>query len=114
MFALLDHLLLITAVLTLFHNLQYHRIVWQYEQGRGRTPLSSLGRYLGLGCLFGLLWYGPRILGVALIPPSLWRNVLLGLGWGLPSITTRSMPASGACAAPQPGGDAGSRWCFSM
>lgn len=82
-FALLDHLLLITAVLTLFHNLQYHRIVWQYEQGRGRTPLASLGRYLGLGCLFGLLWYGPRILGVALIPPSLWRNVLLGLGWGI-------------------------------
>ena len=82
-FALLDHLLSITAVLTLFHNLQYHRIVWQYEQGKGRRPLGSLGRYLAAGTLLGLLWYGPRIIGVALVPPSLWRNVLLGLGWGV-------------------------------
>ncbi len=82
-FALLDHLLLITAVLTLFHNLQYHRIVWHYEKGRGRIPLGRLSRYLGLGVLFGLGWYGPRILGVALVSPSLWRNVLLGLGWGI-------------------------------
>ena len=82
-FALLDHLLSITAVLTLFHNLQYHRIVWQYEQGKGRRPLGGLALYLAAGTLLGVLWYGPRIVGVALVPPSLWRNVLLGLGWGV-------------------------------
>jgi hypothetical protein len=82
-FALLDHLLTITAVLTLFHNLQYHRIVWQYEQGKGRRPLGSLARYLAAGVALGLAWYGPRIVGVAAVPPSLARNVLLGLGWGV-------------------------------
>ncbi|MBL9007711.1 MAG: hypothetical protein JNJ46_25870 [Myxococcales bacterium] len=80
-FAALDHLLSITAVLTMFHNLQYHRIVWQYEQGKGRRPLGSTALYLGAGVLLGLLWYGPRIAGVALVPPSLWRNALLGFGW---------------------------------
>ena len=82
-FALLDHLLTITATLTLFHNLQYHRIVAQYERGKGRTPLQGWGTYLGAGVLLGVLWYGPRILGVALLPPSMWRNALLGLGWGV-------------------------------
>lgn len=80
-FALLDHLLAITAVLTMFHNLQYHRIVWQYEQGKARRPMGSLARYLMLGVGLGLVWYGPRIVGVALVPPSLWRNALLGFGW---------------------------------
>jgi hypothetical protein len=82
-FALLDNLLLITAALTIFHNLQYHRIVWQYERGHGRVPSGSLFRYLGFGVLLGLLWYGPRIIGVAILPPGVLRNVLLGLGWGV-------------------------------
>jgi hypothetical protein len=82
-FATLDNLLTITAVLTIFHNLQYHRIVWQYERGRGRIPSGSLARYLGFGMLLGLFWYGPRILGVAMVPAGLCRNVLLGLGWGV-------------------------------
>lgn len=82
-FALLDNLLTITAALTLFHNLQYHRIVWQYERGLGRTPAGSLRRYLVLGLLLGALWYGPRILGVAVVASPLGRNVLLGLGWGV-------------------------------
>jgi hypothetical protein len=82
-FALLDNLLTITATLTLFHNLQYHRIVWQYENGRGRTPAGGLFRYLALGLLLGAIWYGPRILGVAVAASPLARNVLLGLGWGV-------------------------------
>ena len=82
-FSVLDNLLAITAVLTIFHNLQYHRIVWQYERGRGRTPSGSLGRYLGFGVLLGAVWYGPRILGVAVAPAGVGRNVLLGLGWGV-------------------------------
>lgn len=82
-FELLDNLLTITAALTIFHNLQYHRIVWQYEGGHGRTPSGSLGAYLGLGLILGIFWYGPRVFGVALAEASLTRNVLLGLGWGV-------------------------------
>lgn len=82
-FALLDNLLTITATLTIFHNFQYHRVVWQYERGKGRIPMGSLARYLGLGVLLGLVWYGPRVMGVALVGPSLLRNMLLGLGWGV-------------------------------
>ena len=29
---------MVLATLTIFHNLQYHRIVWRYERGLGRTP----------------------------------------------------------------------------
>lgn len=82
-FALLDNLLTITATLTIFHNLQYHRIVWQYENGRGRIPNGSLVAYLSLGLLLGVVWYVPRVYGVALAQDSLTRNILLGLGWGI-------------------------------
>ncbi len=82
-FALLDNLLTITATLTIFHNLQYHRIVWQYERGHGRTPSGSLLLYLTLGLLLGVAWYGPRVMGVALAGADLPRNCLLGLGWGV-------------------------------
>ena len=82
-FSLLDNLLTITAALTIFHNLQYHRIVWQYERGHGRIPSGSLAAYLTLGLALGLVWYMPRVLGVALVQASLARNVLLGLGWGV-------------------------------
>jgi hypothetical protein len=82
-FALLDNLLTITAALTIFHDLQYHRIVWQYERGRGRVPAGGLARYLALGSLFGLAWYAPRVLGVSLVGSDVARNALLGLGWGV-------------------------------
>jgi len=79
----LDSLITITAVLTIFHNLQYHRIVWLYEKGRNRVPMGSIALYACLGLLFGLLWYGPRVMGTAVAPSDLWLNVLLGLGWGV-------------------------------
>lgn len=82
-FGLLGNLLVITAVLTIFHNLQYHRIVWQYERGQGRVPMGSVGVYVAAGIAFGLLWYGPRVLGVAVAESDLLRNMLVGLGWGV-------------------------------
>lgn len=82
-FAGLDNLLEITAALTIYHNLQYHRIVWRYERGLGRVPLGGLWRYLLAGVALGALWYGPRTLGVALCQSDLCRNALLGLGWGV-------------------------------
>jgi hypothetical protein len=82
-FALLDNLLAITATLTIFHNLQYHRIVWQHEAGKGRVPLRGLGPYLLAGLALGVVWYVPRVLGAHLVGPGLGRNVLVGLGWGV-------------------------------
>ncbi|HEV8584408.1 MAG TPA: hypothetical protein VGT02_05510 [Methylomirabilota bacterium] len=82
-FAALDDLLAILATLTIFHNLQYHRIVWHYERGHGRVPSGSLARYLALGLALGLVWYGARVLGAASAPSTLTRNVLIGLGWGV-------------------------------
>ncbi len=82
-FAALRHPLAITAALNLFHNLQYHRIVWHYEKGRGRKPSGGLGPYLALGVLLGIAWYGPRIAGAAVLEASLARDVLLGACWGL-------------------------------
>jgi hypothetical protein len=82
-FALLENLLEITATLTIFHNLQYHRIVWQHEAGKGRRPLGGLVPYLTAGLALGVVWYGPRVLGAHLAGPGLVRNVILGLGWGV-------------------------------
>jgi hypothetical protein len=82
-FAVLHNLLTITATLTIFHNLQYHRIVWQYERGLGRSPSGGLLPYLVLGVALGVAWYGPRVLGVALLQDDVARNILLGLGWGV-------------------------------
>ena len=82
-FALLDNLLTITATLTIFHNLQYHRIVWDHAKAQGRSPAGGLVRYLALGLILGAVWYGPRVLGVAMVESDLARNALLGLGWGV-------------------------------
>lgn len=82
-FSLLNNLLTITATLTIFHNLQYHRIVWLYERGRNRVPMGNVYWYLAVGLAFGVLWYGPRTLGVAMAQTDLIRNMLLGLGWGI-------------------------------
>jgi hypothetical protein len=82
-FALLTDLLAIMATLTIFHNVQYHRIVWQHEAGKGRRPLGGLVAYVGAGLALGLVWYLPRVLGVQAAGPGLVRNVLVGLGWGI-------------------------------
>jgi hypothetical protein len=82
-FALLSNLLEITATLTIFHNLQYHRIVWQYEAGKKRRPLGGLAPYLAAGLGLGVIWYGARVLGAHLAGPGLLRNVLIGVGWGV-------------------------------
>jgi hypothetical protein len=82
-FAVLRDLLAITATLTIFHNLQYHRIVWQYERGHGRAPAGGVLRYLALGVALGLAWYVPRVLGTAFAGPGLLRDVLAGFGWGV-------------------------------
>jgi hypothetical protein len=82
-FALLGDPLLITATLTIFHNLQYHRIVWHYEAGQRRRPLGGLWRYLAAGVAFGACWYGARVVGSLWAGPTTVGRALLGLGWGV-------------------------------
>jgi hypothetical protein len=82
-FASLGNLLAILATLTIFHNLQYHRIVWQYERGLGRVPSGGLVPYLAYGIGLGLVWYGLRVFGIAAVHSEALRNVLIGLGWGV-------------------------------
>lgn len=82
-FGLLSHLLTILATLTIFHNLQYHRIVWQHEAGHGRRPLGHVLPYLVLGLLFGALWYGLRVPAAVAVTDKTLRNAIIGLCWGV-------------------------------
>lgn len=76
----------IVAILTIYHNLQYHRLIWfhnkKYKSGTGIPPvnekhgqdaLATRGRfgaaelisrrllfYIAFGILFGLIYQGPR------------------------------------------------------
>jgi len=62
----------IVAILTIYHNFQYHRLIWFHNkkytasnEGRskyGAAELISrrLTFYIGFGILFGLLHHGPR------------------------------------------------------
>src|SRR5262245_43850650 len=73
----------LVAILTIYHNLQYHRLIWFHNQKyryAGVTPASSapearvpeaqfgpaafisrrLAFYIGFGILFGIIYQGPR------------------------------------------------------
>jgi len=70
----------LVAILTIYHNLQYHRLIWFHNQKYGGTGVSPMGHaqdaratygpaalisrrlvyYLGFGILFGLIYQGPR------------------------------------------------------
>ena len=67
----------IVAILTIYHNLQYHRLIWFHNQkyrapsvevrtkfGAAETISRRLGYYIGFGVIFGIIYQGPRqILG---------------------------------------------------
>jgi hypothetical protein len=70
----------LVAILTIYHNLQYHRLIWFHNQKYGGTGVPAVSRaqdasatygpaafisrrllyYLGFGILFGLIYQGPR------------------------------------------------------
>ena len=63
----------LVAILTIYHNLQYHRLIWFHNQKYRRIDVranSSYGAasfisrrlifYLGCGILFGIIYQGPR------------------------------------------------------
>jgi hypothetical protein len=74
-----DKPIAIVAILTIYHNLQYHRLIWFHNQkysarpSGDRTSLTAHEKfgaaelisrrllfYIGFGLLFGLIYQGPR------------------------------------------------------
>src|SRR5258708_7455050 len=74
-----DKPIALVAILTIYHNLQYHRLIWFHNQKYRRVepaagnppvdsrkygPASLISRrvvyYVGFGILFGLIYQGPR------------------------------------------------------
>jgi hypothetical protein len=100
----------LVAILTIYHNLQYQRLIWFHNQkysGPGGPPVSHaqdaratfgpaafisrrLIYYLGFGILFGIIYQGPRqFLGYLNLhtgdsPAALTRPIQLGIAflWG--------------------------------
>jgi len=59
----------IVAILTIYHNLQYHRLIWfhnqKYTRGSAKYgPAEFISRrllyYIAFGILFGIIYQGPR------------------------------------------------------
>ena len=94
----------LVAILTIYHNLQYQRLIWFHNQkysnesGKNRSetfgPAALISRrliyYLAFGILFGIIYQGPRqYLGYLNLhtgdsPAALTRPVQLGIAflWG--------------------------------
>jgi hypothetical protein len=85
----------IVAILTIYHNLQYHRLIWfhnkKYSAGDDRreryggAELISrrLIYYIAFGILFGLWYQGPRqLVGYKSGPASLPAQMLASFFWG--------------------------------
>lgn len=85
----------IVAILTIYHNLQYHRLIWfhnkKYSVGGDRreryggAELISrrLLYYIAFGILFGIWYQAPRqYIGYANQPVSLFTQLLLAFFWG--------------------------------
>jgi len=100
----------LVAILTIYHNLQYHRLIWFHNQkysGKGVSPLNHaqdaratygpaavisrrLIFYIGFGILFGIIYQGPRqFLGYLNLhtgdsPAALSTPIQLGIAflWG--------------------------------
>src|SRR5215211_7176782 len=58
----------IVAILTIYHNLQYHRLIWFHNQkyksretyGAAELISRRLAYYIAFGLLFGVVYQGPR------------------------------------------------------
>jgi hypothetical protein len=82
----------VVAILTIYHNLQYHRLVWfhnrKYAGARGRHGAAELISrrllyYLAFGVLFGLWYQLPRrLIGEAYGQRSLPTQLAASFFWG--------------------------------
>ncbi len=72
----------IVAILTIYHNFQYHRLIWfhnqKYRNGREKYGAAELISrrvllYVAFGILFGIIYQGPRqLLKSQLVISFLW------------------------------------------
>jgi hypothetical protein len=84
----------IVAILTIYHNLQYHRLIWFHNQKYTRGSREQYGAaelisrrllfYIAFGILFGIIYQGPRqLLGyVSLQTPTWWAQLGISFLWG--------------------------------
>ena len=92
----------IVAILTIYHNLQYHRLIWFHNQkyrnpsvegqkkfGAAETISRRLAYYIAFGIIFGIIYQGPRqLLGYLSFQQgeSTQQSLLIQLGisflWG--------------------------------
>jgi hypothetical protein len=89
----------IVAILTIYHNLQYHRLIWfhnkKYGQGDDRRERYGAAElisrrvlyYVGFGLLFGLWYQGPRQYALAYVvnnnqPENFWIQLAASFFWG--------------------------------
>ena len=85
----------IVAILTVYHNLQYHRLIWfhnkKYTSGEdcrqryGAAELISrrLAYYVAFGVIFGLWYQLPRrLVGESFGAQSQWTQLAAAFFWG--------------------------------
>ncbi len=102
----------IVAMLTIYHNFQYHRLVWFHNrkyardegcrERHGAAEFSSrrLLHYVALGVLFGVWYQVPRqYVNHTADNGAFLTQLLSGFLWATRCCTTTSTPKSGACAA---------------
>ena len=94
-----NKLIAIVALLTIYHNLQYHRLVWFYNQkyARGQDARARYGAasiisrrllyYLAFGVVFGLAYRLPRdYMTHAHGQEAFWTQLFVSFLWGFPFI----------------------------
>ena len=84
----------IVAILTIYHNLQYHRLIWFHNQkyksreryGAAELISRRLLYYIAFGLLFGVIYQGPRqilgYLGLQHAEPPLLVQLGVSFLWG--------------------------------
>jgi hypothetical protein len=80
----------IVAILTIYHNFQYHRLIWFHNKkyksreqyGAAEFISRRLIYYIALGVLFGVIYQGPRQLLNNLGPESLAVQLGISFLWG--------------------------------
>jgi hypothetical protein len=80
----------IVAILTIYHNFQYHRLIWFHNQkyksreqyGAAELISRRVIYYIAFGILFGVIYQGPRQLLYNLGPESLAVQLGISFLWG--------------------------------